>query len=53
VRFLSALPHVKSGAVARRILRKVAVGDLTNLGDPASLADPGALDELLKTPASA
>ena len=53
VRFVSALPRVKSGAVARRILRKVAAGDLTNLGDPSQLADPGVLDELLKTPASA
>jgi acetyl-CoA synthetase len=53
VRFLSALPRSKSGTVARRILRKVAAGDLANLGDPASLADPAVLDELLKTPASA
>jgi acetyl-CoA synthetase len=53
VRFLSALPRSKSGTVARRILRKVAAGDLTNLGDPAALADPAVLDELLKTPASA
>jgi acetyl-CoA synthetase len=53
VRFLSALPRAKSGAVARRILRKVAAGDLSNLGDPATLADPRILDELLKAPASA
>ncbi|WP_293385999.1 hypothetical protein [Phenylobacterium sp.] len=53
VRFLSALPSSKSGAIARRILRKVAAGDLTNLGDPGQLADPGVLDELLKTPTSA
>ena len=53
VRFLSALPHVKSGAVARRVLRKVAAGDLSNLGDPNQLADPGVLDELLKTPTGA
>jgi acetyl-CoA synthetase len=53
VRFLSALPRDKSGAVARRILRKAAAGDLTNLGDPAQLVDPAVLDELLKAPASA
>jgi acetyl-CoA synthetase len=52
VRFLSALPRAKSGSVARRILRQVAAGDLTNLGDPAVLADPAVLDELLKTPAT-
>jgi acetyl-CoA synthetase len=53
VRFLSALPRAKSGAIVRRILRKVAAGDLANLGDPAALADPAALDELLKKPATA
>jgi acetyl-CoA synthetase len=53
VRFLSALPRNKAGAVVRRILRKVAAGDLTNLGDPGALADPAALDELLKKPAAA
>ena len=53
VRFLSALPRGKSGSVARRLLRKVAAGDLSALGDPGALADPAVLDELLKTPASA
>ncbi|HEY2356966.1 MAG TPA: hypothetical protein VGH86_05915 [Phenylobacterium sp.] len=53
IRFLAALPRNKSGAVVRRILRKVAAGDLANLGDPAGLADPAALDELLKKPATA
>jgi acetyl-CoA synthetase len=53
IRFLSALPRNKAGAVVRRILRKVAAGDLANLGDPAALADPAALDELLKKPATA
>jgi acetyl-CoA synthetase len=49
VRFMRALPRDKAGRLARRILRKVAAGDLANLGDPASLADPAVLDEL-KTP---
>jgi acetyl-CoA synthetase len=48
VRFLAELPHSLSGQVARRILRKVAAGDLGNLGDPKTLANPGSLDELLK-----
>ena len=51
VRFLSALPRAKSGSVVRRILRKVAAGDLANLGDPAALVDPAVLDEILKSPA--
>jgi acetyl-CoA synthetase len=49
IRFLPALPRDKSGAVVRRILRKAAAGELTNLGDPAQLADPSVLD-LLSTP---
>jgi acetyl-CoA synthetase len=53
VRFLSALPRHASGQVARRILRKVAAGDLGNLGDPKALANPAVLDELLKPPAEA
>jgi acetyl-CoA synthetase len=53
VRFLSALPYAKSGSLVRRILRKVAAGDLSNLGDPAQLVEPAVLNELLKSPASA
>ncbi len=53
VRFLSALPRAKGGGVVRRMLRKVAANDLTNLGDPAQLVEPAVLDELLKSPASA
>ncbi len=53
LQFTPALPRTKAGHLARRILRKVAVGDLGNLGDPASLADPGVLDALIKKPATA
>jgi acetyl-CoA synthetase len=53
LRFMSALPRTKAGHLARRILRKVAAGDLSNLGDPAQLVEPAVLDELLKSPASA
>jgi len=53
VRFLSALPRDKSGAVVRRVLRKAAAGETSNLGDPAALADPKVLDELAKKPATA
>jgi acetyl-CoA synthetase len=49
VRFVSALPRDKAGAVVRRILRKVAAGDLANLGDPAQLADPSVLELLSKS----
>ena len=35
------LPKTRSGKVMRRILRKVAEGDVSNLGDISTLADPG------------
>ena len=54
IRFVSALPRPEVRATPpRRILRKVAVGDLTNLGDASALADPKVLDELLAAPADA
>jgi acetyl-CoA synthetase len=53
VRFLSALPRDKSGAVVRRVLRKAAAGETGGLGDPATLANPSVLDELVKKPATA
>jgi acetyl-CoA synthetase len=53
VRFLTALPRSKAGHVSRRMLGKVAAGELGDLGDPAHLSNPEVMDELLKTPASA
>jgi acetyl-CoA synthetase len=32
----------------RRILRKIAAGDTSNLGDTSTLADPGVVDKLLE-----
>jgi acetyl-CoA synthetase len=48
IQFLSALPRSKEGRLVRRMLRKAAAGDLANLGDPAQLADPSVLDQLVK-----
>jgi len=53
LQFVAALPRTKAGHLARRILRKVAVGDVGDLGDPGQLSDPGVLDELLKKPTPA
>jgi acetyl-CoA synthetase len=53
LRFAAALPRSKAGHLARRILRKLAVGDVSDLGDPAALADPGVLEALLKKPTPA
>ena len=43
-----SLPKTRSGKIMRRILRKIASGDTTNLGDTSTLADPGVVDKLLE-----
>ena len=43
-----ALPKTRSGKIMRRILRKIAEGDIENLGDTSTLADPGVVEELVK-----
>ena len=42
------LPKTRSGKIMRRILRKIAEGDLTNLGDTTTLADPSVVDSLIE-----
>jgi acetyl-CoA synthetase len=44
---VSGLPKTRSGKILRRMLRKIASGELDNLGDTTTLADPAVLDELL------
>ncbi|MBF0506275.1 MAG: acetate--CoA ligase [Nitrospirae bacterium] len=48
VQFAPGLPKTRSGKIMRRILRKIAVGDVSNLGDTSTLADPSAVGKLLK-----
>ena len=40
------LPKTRSGKIMRRILRKIAEGDLDNLGDTTTLAEPAVVDSL-------
>ncbi len=47
IHFAPALPKTRSGKIMRRILRKIAEGDTSNLGDISTLADPGVVDTLL------
>ncbi len=47
IHFTPALPKTRSGKIMRRILRKIAEGDVTNLGDTSTLADPGVVDQLV------
>ncbi|MEE8259023.1 MAG: acetate--CoA ligase [Sphingomonadales bacterium] len=49
LQFANALPKTRSGKIMRRILRKIAENDYLNLGDITTLADPGAVDNLVET----
>ncbi len=46
IQFVSGLPKTRSGKIMRRILRKVAEGDTSNLGDTTTLLDPSVVDEI-------
>jgi acetyl-CoA synthetase len=46
IQFVSGLPKTRSGKIMRRILRKIAEGDIGNLGDTSTLLDPAVVDEI-------
>lgn len=46
IQFVSGLPKTRSGKIMRRILRKVAEGDTTSLGDTSTLLDPEVVEEI-------
>ncbi len=46
IQFVSGLPKTRSGKIMRRILRKVAEGETSNLGDTSTLLDPAVVDEI-------
>ncbi|MBS1565228.1 MAG: AMP-binding protein, partial [Bacteroidetes bacterium] len=48
IQFVSGLPKTRSGKIMRRILRKIAEGELSSLGDTSTLLDPGVVDEIKK-----
>lgn len=47
IHFAPALPKTRSGKIMRRILRKIAEGDVANLGDISTLQDPTVVEVLL------
>jgi acetyl-CoA synthetase len=47
LQFAPGLPKTRSGKIMRRILRKIAENDTSNLGDTSTLADPSVVDDLL------
>ncbi len=46
IQFVSGLPKTRSGKIMRRILRKIAEGEMSNLGDTTTLLDPGVVEEI-------
>lgn len=46
IQFVNGLPKTRSGKIMRRILRKIAEGEMANLGDTTTLLDPGVVDEI-------
>ena len=47
IHFADALPKTRSGKIMRRILRKIAAGEIDQLGDTTTLADPGIVNSLV------
>lgn len=48
VQFTNQLPKTRSGKIMRRILRKIAAGDIGNIGDTTTLAEPEVVQDLIK-----
>ena len=48
IHFTPGLPKTRSGKIMRRILRKIAANEISNLGDTSTLADPAAVKELIE-----
>ena len=46
IQFVKGLPKTRSGKIMRRILRKIAEGEMNNLGDISTLLDPAVVDEI-------
>ncbi|MDB5227633.1 MAG: acs [Bacteroidota bacterium] len=48
IQIVPGLPKTRSGKIMRRILRKIAEGEMSNLGDITTLLDPGVVEEIIK-----
>lgn len=48
IQFVPGLPKTRSGKIMRRILRKIAEGDTSNLGDTSTLLDPSLVDTIVE-----
>jgi acetyl-CoA synthetase len=52
IQWAPGLPKTRSGKIMRRILRKIAAGELEGLGDTSTLADPAVVDDLIRNRAA-
>ena len=52
IQWAPGLPKTRSGKIMRRILRKVAENELSNLGDTSTLADPSVVEDLINNRAN-
>ena len=52
LQFAPGLPKTRSGKIMRRIMRKIAEDDFSNLGDTSTLADPSVVDDLIENRAN-
>src|ERR1051325_8762900 len=48
IQFVSGLPKTRSGKIMRRILRKIAEGETSNLGDTTTLLDPAVVEQIAR-----
>ena len=48
IQWAPGLPKTRSGKIMRRILRKIASNEYSNLGDTSTLADPSVVDSLIE-----
>lgn len=48
IQFVSGLPKTRSGKIMRRILRKIAEGEIFSLGDISTLLDPSVVEEIIQ-----
>ncbi len=49
IQFATGLPKTRSGKIMRRVLRRIASGDSTHMGDLSTLADPEVVEHLIKS----
>ena len=52
IQWAPGLPKTRSGKIMRRILRKIAENEFSNLGDTSTLADPSVVDDLIENRAN-